>query len=363
MKELNLVICDTDYIYVKNFIKFLNEYYHNYFHCIGITSKGELQKLIFSGKSIDILLINEELINCSISEINMLKLVITLNESERINNIEDKIIFKYQSGHAIFNSIQKIYASTNNGQTFANKQLDTKILSFFSPIGGVGNTTISLMFAINLAKQGKKVLYVNLEYISSLGIYFDVNNNPYSLMDLFYKVSDNVELDKNSLGSFINRNEVTNVYYINPLNSTIDYEEVTIDGVIEIINSIKKYMDFDYVIVDLDVSIKNSLVFLSEYSDRAIGLFTLTNSNVYKIQRYLDEVVNDKKVILLINKHKLGDVNSLRTNNITIDNKLFDYINYDNNLDNKNVNLDTLLNSENINSHINNIINRLSGGN
>ncbi|MDB2104740.1 AAA family ATPase [Clostridium paraputrificum] len=357
MKEISLVLYDQDYLYVKEVINFFNSNYRSHFKVIGVTSKIELEKLIYSGRTIDILLINEELA-INFREINMIKIVIMLSENERNNDIDNKQIFKYQNGHAVCNCIKKIYTSVNPQVSFNDSKV-MRFVTFFSPIGGVGKTLLSILFSIRLTKEGKKVLLINLEQVSALGIYFDVSDRNNTITDLLYKAADGVEIDKNVLDSVVKKDENTNVYYINPIISTIDIEDGTCNNLIYVLNAIKKETNFDYVVIDSGSRLDNSIKRLGEYSDKLIGIIESSHISLVKMSKMLDEFINDDNIILLINKYNLNKDISLFEEYENIKEKIYSYITYDSYLDNNKCNLSTLLNADTINTKVNDFIYKL----
>ncbi|MGL5150381.1 MAG: AAA family ATPase [Clostridium sp.] len=356
MKELCLVVYDEDFYYVEEFIKFFNNNYGTFFRVIGVTSKSKLENLIYSGRTIDILLVNEELRNTS-TEISMIKTVITLCENHRNNDLDIKKICKYQNGHAICSCIKKIYSSLNQSISF-NKNEKMKVLTLFSPVGGVGKTTLSLLFAIRLTKEGKKVLLLNLEQISSLDIYFNTEDKVNTIADLFYRASESVEIGKETLNGIIKRDSSTNVYYINPVNSTLEIEDSTGNNLIYLLDSIKRQCDFDYVIVDSGSRLDNSLKRLGDYSDKFIGVLEPSNISVVKTKKLLDEFLNDENTILIVNKYHLNGGGKIFDEHRYLKDKIYSFIAYDNYLS-KNESLEMLINAESINSKINEIIYKL----
>lgn len=359
MKELCLVLYDQDFYYVEEFIKFFNMNYRNFFKVIGITSKSKLENLIYSGRTIDILLVNEEL-QKDIFEINMIKMVITLCENHKNNDIDRKKICKYQNGHAICSCIKKIYSTINQSMDF-NKSESMKILTFFSAVGGTGKTTLTLLFANRLTKVGKKVLLINLEQISSLDIYLDTSDKVNTIADLFYRASEGIEINKQVLDKIIKKDVNTNIYYINPVNSTLDIDDSTANNLIYLLDCINNECDFDYLIIDSGSRLDNTLKRLGEYSDKLIGIIEPSNISIIKTEKLLDEFVNDTNIILIVNKFNLNKDGKIFENSKSIKEKIYTFITHDNSLTVSKYlttvkHLDTLINAESINSKINDII-------
>ena len=358
MKELCLVIYDEDYIYIEEFIKFFNKNYNGHFKVLGVTSKKDLERMVLSRRTIDVFLVNKELMR-NTEEINMMKLTIALSESDVTNDIDNRIIFKYQNGNALYSCIKKIYSSINKENTFDRSTMDTKIVTFFSPIGGVGKTTLSLLYAIRLTREGCKVLFISLEQISSLGIYFDINDKDNSLADLFYKVSDGLEIDNGTLERIIKKDLNTNVYYINPVNSTLDFEEIDPNGLINILDTIKKITNFDYIIIDTGSRLDTSTTRLQEYSNRAIGVIENNNISLVKMSKMYNEFLNDENTIILVNKYKINNETSINDEFVNIKKKIYAYVPYDNLIDQHNLSCKKLQDADSINTRVSELVHKL----
>lgn len=358
MKELCLVVYDEDKLYIEEFIKFFNKNYKNYFKVIGVTSKENLLILINEGRTIDILVINDELLQNN-HEVSMIKLVVTLLERDKNNDIDKKMIFKYQNGHTLFNLITKIYSTFYSKKDFNMDELRTKAITFFSPIGGIGKTTISLLFAIKLTKAGRKVLYLSLEQISSLGVYLDTSDKNNTITDLLYYSSECIEIDNAILQKTIKKDNITSLYYINPVTSTLDFEEVSGKSLIVILESIRKNMDFDYIVIDSGAKMDSLITRLQEYSDKFIGVVDSSLISMTKMSKLLKEFINLDKILILVNKYKLYNREQLGEPFEEVYKKVYSYINYDNELETQNLNLSVLLEAEAINNKVNSFLYKL----
>lgn len=358
MKELCLVIYDEDKLYIEEFIKFFNKNYRTYFKIIGVTTKENLLKLINEGRTIDILVINDDLIQNNY-EVNMIKLVITLLEREKNNDIDKREIFKYQNIHTLFNLITKIYSTFYSKKDFNMEDLSAKAITFFSPIGGIGKTTISLLFAIRLTKAGRKVLYLSLEQVSSLGVYLDTSDKNNTITDLFYYSQEGIEIDNTILGNKIKKDTETSLYYINPVTSTLDFEEVSGKNLIIILDAIRNNMDFDYIVIDSGQNMDSFVTRLQEYSDKFIGLVDTSLVSMTKMSKLLNEFINLDKILILINKYKIYNLEQQGDNFQEVYKKVYSYINYDSELDVQNLSLSSLLDSESINNKVNSFLYKL----
>ena len=310
MNKINIVIYDYDIDYVEALVELLNKSYAKYVKVIGITEQEQLQKLQRSAYKMDILLINERLEH--LTEGNRYsKVLITLSEGELVNDLERRKIFKYQNGQAIFNAIRKIYITINKDLAFDLDMDKAKLLGFFSPIGGIGTSTVSVGIASKLTKEGKKVLYITMEQIASLGVFFDTKSNNYNLSDLLYAADDEANITEKLLRSVINCDQ-NKIYYINPVNSTLDFEELNGQNFISIIRAIKDKLDFDYIIMDLGSRLDNLSNIILENCDKAMLLIGQGNLAILKAEETLKQFDRIDNITLIVNKYdrELGTISS-----------------------------------------------------
>lgn len=357
MNKINIVIYDYDLEYIESLIELFNKKYYKYVKLSGITNLNELNRIIESAQKIDILLVNSSL-EFDISKFRFIKMIIEITERETINDIERKVIYKYQSGHAIYSAIKKIYKAENKNTIFDDYEDSAKVISVYSPIGGSGKTILSVSLVNKLCKQGKKVLYINLEDIASMDVFFDTSNNAKNLSDLFYIEDEVLEENISILNEVINKDN-RGVFYINPVNSVLDLEEVSGKSVINIIYEIKKHNNFDYIVLDLGSKFSNVYNMVLEVSDKIFLLLDQTNIGIGKIDTFLRQIDNGERLDLVVNKYELnkGNINSGEI--IKLKKPLYHRIPLDLEIANNNLNIESLTGSGIFSISVNELTNKL----
>lgn len=86
-----------------------------------------------------------------------------------------RAINKFQFGEKIVSEMLRIFAEEASleysfRQTLTHQK--TKIMAVFSPVGGVGKTTIAVGASVQTAWEGKNCFYLNLENMASTPLYF-----------------------------------------------------------------------------------------------------------------------------------------------------------------------------------------------
>ena len=143
----------------------------------------------------------------------------------------------------------------------------TKLITFYSPVGGSGKTTISLASAVRIAREGKSVFYVNMEDIPSDDVYLP-NTYDRGMTELLHGLGNNANAEAKLRGLMQCKNE--RLYYIKHFDSPNDLKELSVEETAMLLNSITSSGLFDYVIVDM----------VTRYDDKTAKLFEISNEIV-----------------------------------------------------------------------------------
>lgn len=87
---------------------------------------------------------------------------------------EFKSVNKYQKAEKLINEILMAYAEkTGWVEAVSNGDRKTRLLGFYSSVGGSGKTTLAVSAAYVLAARGRRVFYLNAEKINSMAALFN----------------------------------------------------------------------------------------------------------------------------------------------------------------------------------------------
>lgn len=359
MKKISLVIFDGDVKYVDAITTLLNKKYYKYFKITAISNYKQFNEIVSAAQKIDILLVNEGYIN-NIRNMKFIKTILYLTEDRAVQNIDEGIIYKYQSGQSIFNSIKRSYKLVNKEFDFDDEYDESYLITVFSPIGGIGKTSVAISLAAKMISYGKKVIYLNLEEISSMGLFFDIDKKNYknSFSDLLYNIDFGEENIKKIISNIINRSS-EGLWYINTYNSILDLEEIDAITFIKAINYLKKYSECDYIIIDLGCTLNSIYGALINNSDKTLVLMEQNNISREKITVFLNQVDSIDKIELIFNKY-ISEKKILLTDEILeFKNSIFHYIEFDQQLSCSDLTLEILTRNSRFSSSIGKLVNKL----
>ncbi len=286
-----------------------------------------LQSYIDNGESIDIVLISPDLYTAEMKLPD--DVLIVLLEDDALSMRTDSVltVYRYQRLGQLITTVMGYYYEHNEtaGRQFVRSK-HASVISVFSPMGGVGKTTVAVNLCKQLALNGERVFYLNLETIPSGSLFFSSEEDNPSLQIFYYA--------KQETGQLLSKIEALKKY--DPY-SMVDYFDIAIQAaemlelkemeIKRLINGIVDTGVYDYIIIDLDSSLhERSKVALLE-SDQVFWINTNDHQSMLKTKAILAEeeqlfgkenVLKDKLSIIL-NKYNGTSLLDLGETEITID--------------------------------------------
>ncbi len=177
----------------------------------------------------------------------------------------DEGLNPYQSGHKIAKEIIKKKETWHLNEevlTFGGKAGEW--ISVYSPIGGVGKSTLAMGLAEVLARK-KKVLFMTLEGPSAWSLYYQYPLN-YNLSDFFYCfLMGNRETWEKQIKEMIYKQK-NGVYFLSPCLYPDDLLEMKDSEIVGWMDLLKE--KFDYVVTDLSCQLIRPLRVILQHSSR-----------------------------------------------------------------------------------------------
>ena len=308
MAKINIVIADSDELYLNHLTNYLIEHV-NTFEVYSFTTKESLIKFVGDkSNKIDVIAFTEDLMDGTISVSNIpAKILLSDGSFAQLEGYE--IVNKYQKAEKFINDILMVYAEkTGRVEAVSHGDKQTMLVGFYSPVGGSGKTTLSLATAYALASQGKRVFYLNAEKLNSTA---DVLNEAGSgsMSDVYLTVKTKGA----NIGLRIMANKYTdmktNISYINPSESSLEINELTKDEFKKLLKEFEKLGEFDVVIVDFDGEFNKDKVSILKTMDKIFVPFTSESMAVSKTGLFIKELKMydefkeiEEKMSLILNK-------------------------------------------------------------
>lgn len=301
MAKINIVIADSDELYLNHLTNYLIEHM-NTFEVYSFTSKESMIKFISDrSNKIDIIAFTEDLEDGTISVSNI-PAKILLSDGTFTDLEGYKSVNKYQKAEKFINDILLIYADiTGRVEAVSTGDKDTKIIGFFSPVGGSGKTTLSLGLAYALARQGKNVFYLNAERINSTAGVLNAAGQG-SMSDVYLAAKTKGA----NLALRIIANKYTEVStglsYINPAESSLEINELTEQEFKNLMHEFESLGEFNVVIVDFDSEFNKEKIEMLASVDKIFVPFTTEGTSLSKMELFIKELRMYDDLIDIYNK-------------------------------------------------------------
>ncbi len=194
-------------------------------------------------------------------------------------------VSKFQKAELIYKKILNIYLERANSisKSFLNENVHTKIIYFTSVSGGCGTSTVAAAAAKRLAKYGRRVLYLNLEYISSTEVYFQGEGEG-TMSDIIYALKSK----KSNLGLKMEscmRHDEFGVSFFAPSDVALDTCELNVENINSLIKEIQLSDNFDNVIIDGGFSFSKDMYSMMDGFNECIFVSDGSPSSNIKFQK------------------------------------------------------------------------------
>lgn len=311
MAKYNLIIADSIKEYMDRLAKYLISRESDKFIVNTFTNKKYIKEYLKINK-VDIFLVSPDILDETFNLDNVVVTILNIADLIPSKFVDFPYINKYKPGNIIANELIRIFAEYSEDEIVEEDiQSNKEIIGVYSPIGGVGKTTIAIAIAKSLAVRGKKTLFLSMEQNASYN-FFLKKENKYNFSDFLYYLKQNDKKLLMKVQSFRNVDSNSGIHYFSPPICYNDLNEINVKEWSYLFNYIRDKSSYSRVIID----------FSSHLSERNIDILNLCNKiilivakdplSVEKIDtmnRNLDAIgkqVNDK-VISVVNRDDITD--------------------------------------------------------
>lgn len=324
--RIKLAILEKDPSYLNRIVSAFNTKYADKFEIYSFTDK-DMALATLDASRIDVLIASDSF------DINVDALpkrcgfAYFVDAADVDSTNEQRAICKFQKADLIYKQILSIY-SENSGRTAGLKLGDdhAKVVAFASPCGGVGTSCLAAAFAIRMAKQGKKALYLNLEKYGSSDVFF-AGEGQFDMSDIIFSLKSKKANLAMKLESCVKQDH-TGVYFYSQAKFALDMMELGKDEITRLISELRLTGIYDYIVVDMDFSLsKDTLEVFRTMSNVVMAGdgSDISNMKIFRAYNALAALEQNKdnsllnKLVLVYNKfsNKTGKaIEGIDINNI-----------------------------------------------
>lgn len=325
MSKLTIIIADEDENYLSPIeIKFLEEI-GDVAEIITITDRDYFDEYFGIPRKVDVLIIDKIFYKDYLSKHDINKIFI-LNETS--DKIAENEIYKYTSVKDIYD---EVIGNVNLSEEIVNEKKHTNVIMVYSPAGGTGVTTLSLVLAKAIANKHKKVLYLSTENMQSLAVYENIEE---SMSKLLEKAITTQSYD---IHTVINNEVVVKqgISYIPPAKQATTVLGIKEENYLNLIAKMKEVNMYDYIVVDTDSELTQNKCAMMALADKVVLVVAQNEGAVKKTDIFLENIdCSDlNKFLFVCNKYRTDKENNLTNSSMKNQCIVKQYIEYLNNVD------------------------------
>lgn len=305
MDKINLVIAEPDSAYLNGLVNYISNKYENEFRITCFTELKYLEKYIDENRIIDILLVNSSMYIQEIKSITASSIII-LSEGNISNDFNDyPVIKKYQNGERICKEMMDIYYNIKPKIKDDEdlKSANTNIITIYSPIGGIGKSSLAVMLASKFNELNKDVLYLNLEDLETTSVFFKCYSEK-NMSDLLYRVKEKSSKFSDVLNDTVIKDVETGINYFSPVDSVLDIEELSIEDIKFMLNNLLDLNIYDYIVIDLSSRFNSNYKAIFKLSSKVIVPIGQDKISSVKIESFLKQIDDTNNLIFIQNKFR-----------------------------------------------------------
>lgn len=275
--KIKLAILENDQSYLNRIVSVFSTKYADKFQIYSFTSQDAALAALEKEK-IDTLIAGDSF------EIDVTKLPKRCSFAYFVDSVdietvnEQRAICKFQKADLIYKQILSIY-SENAGNLTGLKLTDEdcRIITFSSPCGGTGTSTVAASCALYFAAQRKKTLYLSFDNFASNDIFFN-GEGQFDMSDVVFAIKSKKANLAMKLESYV-KQDPRGVYFFSKPKFALDMLELTEKERIQFLSDIQTIGSYEYIIVDTNFALdsyhfdiynkSHSIVFVSDGSEIA----------------------------------------------------------------------------------------------
>lgn len=248
--KIRLVLADNDGLYVSRFANVVNNKYSDRIELNICSSVESLQA--FLDKNVIHIILADELMD--ISKVSMPANTTAILMVSAPNVLEQngyKAICKYQRVDMIYKELLGIMSEYDiNSGIVRKEEGKCNVVTFTSPMGGVGNSSAAAAFVLNKVRQGHKVFYLNMETTGVTEQYF-TGPGTTTFSDVLFTVKNKKSNLTMKMESDIRQSD-KGVYFFAGVRNAFDLTEMQLEDFDVIMRELVLVRDYDYLVVDVD---------------------------------------------------------------------------------------------------------------
>lgn len=301
MSKPMIVIADTDENYLAALEYKLLLELDDQIQLEIISDREYFEEFFSAPKTAEIVAVGEAFYSRDLHKhsINNLFVLTELSESGSTEDLSVFHIYKYTGLKEIYNEL--IYRSQDKILKSGRENKETKIIAFYSAIGGSGKTSLGMGLAHCLAQNHRRVLYISTESVQDFVYYLQDKSG--MTLDGYKAIKDDFNHIYQNIRHFIRKEEFS---YLPPFRQTLDALNLDFSVYEKLILSAKESQEYDFILVDVDAGYSKERTQLLQSADKVLFILLQDAFSVLKTEYIIHNIDfrDREKYMFICNKYE-----------------------------------------------------------
>jgi len=281
-----ILLAEQDEEYLETLERKFVQEFRGHMELISISERDYLETFFSEPQQLDMVIINEDLYNFALEKHNISNCFL-LSEKESDPGVTQDMhrmkLYKYTSIEDIFKQVMK----NANLDIAAAKETDGGLttIAVYSPIGGMGKTTVAMGLCQALAKKGKRALFVGTDSLQNFGYFMREKTTLTADLEKQFAAKSSYIYSK--LRPVIARQD----FDILPVFAkTRPGLRIGPDHYVSLLGYLKEAEAYDYIVLDLATEFSEMTATLFNQSDKIMILMGQGKYETYQAGNLLDNI-------------------------------------------------------------------------
>lgn len=276
MSKPRVIIADADVSYMNPLQRKFAEEFFEEIDLELITEKAYFDELFSTPQKAEVLVVSEDFFDSALQRQNIGWTFLMTEKQEEDPADAPKVsrIFKYTNLREVFSKIlEKCGGLHSQDET----KKDCQIILVDSACGGTGKTTVALGISVCLAKNLRRVLYINAGRLQTFQRVLQ-DQTPITDAAVYAKLADPSESIYEDVKSAIRKEQFD---YLPPFHAPIKALGLPYSLYEKIAVAAKNSNDYDFVVIDADTAFDDDKAKLLDVADKVLIITKQTESAVF----------------------------------------------------------------------------------
>ncbi|MBP2000560.1 cellulose biosynthesis protein BcsQ [Paenibacillus shirakamiensis] len=210
----------------------------------------------------------------------------------------DERLFKYQSLPVLLQTLSDQLVRPLARRQVRGSPTSTEVIGIYSAAGGSGKTTVALQMSRQMGSEGNKVLYLNLEAVSSVSWGSSTQQEGPDLARLLYDLkaaNERKESLQISPAEYVNYQVHVQAEVYEPLANMDEMMEMRHQDMQHLLQYLVESARYDQIILDMDSYPSEATQSALDQCDQIVWLLTDDSGSLQKNSRWLSHLEHSNK--------------------------------------------------------------------